>query len=186
MDSTPAPKTKSKGQPKGLLGQFQGRKSAMPTVSASPSQMPTGTFVAETSTSLLSKVWPGTQKQIQILTSLNYPDGNPVIDIKRKDIILEIVGMLNERSFEDVTAFLEQATSPEYILWEQESVESGRTRLEREIAVYQVQDTGTKGVGRCRFCTSTELVYATKQLRSGDEPATVFVRCVLCGKNWRE
>jgi len=128
----------------------------------------------------------GTQEQIDMIVSLTYPNKSPIIDIRRRDVILEIIGMLVSQPFNQVIEFLRTATSPEYILWNQQSLDEGRTKVAREIMIQQTEETGIKGAGRCRRCHADNLVFAMKQTRSGDEGFTVFVRCAECQYNWRQ
>lgn len=37
----------------------------------------------------------------------------------------------------------------------------------------------------CRKCRSKKCTYYEMQTRSADEPATIFITCLDCGKNWR-
>jgi DNA-directed RNA polymerase subunit M/transcription elongation factor TFIIS len=37
----------------------------------------------------------------------------------------------------------------------------------------------------CKKCRSKECTYYELQTRSADEPATIFVTCLKCGKNWK-
>jgi hypothetical protein len=172
----------------GMLRQFGGVGATItrgPQVTASP----TVTIVAETGYSILMKlldIWEGTPEQAQQLSTLQYITGAPIIDVKRRDVIMEIVGMLQYQSLDEVIDFLTDAPNPEFVLWDQESLDEGRIKVAREITIQQAEEVGIRGVGRCRYCPSTELVFAMKQLRSGDEPATIFVRCVMCNKQWRQ
>jgi hypothetical protein len=174
----------------GMLRQFGGGGGIV-TVTTGPqvTATPMVAIVEETGLSFLTKlmyVWKGDQEQVRQLVGLRYADGSEIIDIKRKDVIMEIIGMLQYQEFEDVIDFLTDAPDPEFVLWEQSSLDEGRQKVAREIVIQLAEEVGTKGVGKCRYCPSTELVYAMKQLRSGDEPATVFVRCVMCNKQWRQ
>ena len=38
----------------------------------------------------------------------------------------------------------------------------------------------------CRKCQSKKCVYYELQTRSADEPSTIFVTCLNCGKNWKQ
>jgi len=181
------PQTKQPGT--GLLRQFGGGGQIVIAATPQVTAVPTVATVEETGYTILVKMldaWEGSVEQTQQLANLRYIDGTPIIDVKRRDIIREIIGMLIYQPFEEVIDFLKDAPNPEYILWDQESMDEGRTKVAREIAIQQAEEVGVKGVGRCRYCPSTELVYAMKQLRSGDEPATIFVRCVMCNKQWRQ
>jgi DNA-directed RNA polymerase subunit M/transcription elongation factor TFIIS len=42
-----------------------------------------------------------------------------------------------------------------------------------------------KGIFECPKCHSTNTDYYTLQTRSADEPATIFVECLSCNKNFR-
>ena len=37
----------------------------------------------------------------------------------------------------------------------------------------------------CRKCKSKRCTYYELQTRSADEPATIFITCLYCGKNWK-
>jgi hypothetical protein len=172
----------------GILRQFGGGAATV-TVSPQAVTAPKITIVTETALTILTRltpVWNGTPEQIQQLIALRYATGSPIIDVRRRDIIIEIIGMLTRNPFAEIMEFLTDAPTPEFVLWEQSSLDEGRIKVEREIMIQQAEEVGVRGVGKCRFCPSTELVFAQRQLRSGDEPATVFVRCVMCTKQWRQ
>ena len=38
---------------------------------------------------------------------------------------------------------------------------------------------------KCKKCKSKRCTYYELQTRSADEPATIFVTCLDCGKNWK-
>lgn len=42
------------------------------------------------------------------------------------------------------------------------------------------------GAYTCSKCKSKKTVYTSMQIRSADEPATQFVRCLNCGKAWKD
>lgn len=141
---------------------------------------------AESVLTATSRVWNGTPAQVQELLALRYPDGDAVVDIKRRDVCTEIVGMLESAGFADTIDFLRVCVKPKDVLWEQTSMDVGRAAVERELMIYFARETGIKGVAKCVNCGSNELVFAMRQLRSGDEPMDVFVRCVMCGKTWKQ
>lgn len=174
----------------GMLRQFGGG-TGVATIITGPQIIaaPTVTIVTETGNSLLSKLmkrWNGTPEQVDQLCQLRYTNGSLIIDINRKDIIKEVVGMLINQQYQDVISFLSDVADPDFLLWKQKSLDEGRTMVEREIVILTAEEAGVKGVARCRYCPSTELVYAMRQLRASDEPATIFVRCVMCNRQWKE
>ncbi len=133
----------------------------------------------------LAYVWNGTRDQINFLLKLKYRGTNiDILSMDDREIYTEIISYLRMNGFENTVSFLRGADSRNYILWEQNIMDEGRTKIAREIIIQRTEDTGIKGVGKCKFCNSKELVFSTRQLRSGDEPATIFIRCVLCQRQW--
>ena len=138
-----------------------------------------------------NKILNLSEEKKKILLGLHYTDGSKIITGERPDITTEIIGMLyskgsDDENFNNTITFLSSLDSPDMLLWGQESVEEGRIKEAREIRILRAEETGVKGVGTCKYCRSTELTFAMKQLRSGDEPMTTFVRCVMCHKQWRQ
>jgi transcription elongation factor S-II len=46
-------------------------------------------------------------------------------------------------------------------------------------------DPNKGGEFKCSRCKSSKTTFHEKQTRSADEPMTVFVLCLNCGKRWR-
>jgi DNA-directed RNA polymerase subunit M/transcription elongation factor TFIIS len=138
--------------------------------------------------SLLKKYAPDnvTEKELNDLLKLKYKNENLIIDENNKDIIIEIIGMLRIYSISYIMDFLDKAPNKEWIFWQQTFMNAGKVSVEREIFINRAEEIGVKGVGKCRYCTGTELVYAQKQVSSGDEPMRVYVRCITCGQHWKQ
>lgn len=144
-------------------------------------QSPTSTF------DILKTVTTLDDKKINMLIKLNYKNSNvSIIDLSRLDIITEIAGMSRMEEFSNLYDFLSNSSTPESILWDQPAMTDSHNKLAREISIRQDKDVGIKGVGKCKYCPSTELVFSQMQTRSGDEPMTIFVRCTQCSKKWRQ
>ena len=124
------------------------------------------------------------ESDINFLLDLRYKNGNFII--QEKDIIIEVIGMLRLYTKDYVLDFLEDAPNKEWIFWEQEFMNVGKVSVEREIFINRAEEIGVKGAGKCRYCSGTELVFAQKQVNSGDEPMKVYVRCVTCNQHWRQ
>ena len=120
------------------------------------------------------------------LLKLKYANGNFIIDDQDKDVIIEVIGMLNLYNIDYVLDFLEDAPNKEWIFWEPTFMNIGKVSVEREIFINRAEEIGVKGVGKCRYCPGTELVFAQKQVNSGDEPMKVYVRCVTCNQHWKQ
>ena len=58
-------------------------------------------------------------------------------------------------------------------------------QLRREAATLDPA-TAPDGAYTCSKCKSRKTVYSEMQIRSADEPMTKFVRCLNCGKAWKD
>ena len=117
-----------------------------------------------------------------VLLSLKYKGTDDyIIDINRKDIIMEIVPMLRTTDLDKVVKFLQKANDPDYILWNQKSVEQGKVKYSRQIAMLYEQKEGIElDNNSCRFCSSKKLVFRLAQTAGGDEGTRIFTTCVAC------
>ena len=55
-----------------------------------------------------------------------------------------------------------------------------------EKALYEKDRGGATDQFKCSKCKKRECTYYELQTRSADEPMTIFVTCLNCGKRWRE
>lgn len=69
-------------------------------------------------------------------------------------------------------------------LWEQTYQKAAIRQLRRE-APSNVHEA-PEGAYTCGRCKSKKTVYTAMQIRSADEPMTIFVTCLNCGKNWKD
>lgn len=56
----------------------------------------------------------------------------------------------------------------------------------RRMAASTSAETAPDGSYVCARCKSAKTVYTAMQTRSADEPMTIFVSCLSCGKNWKD
>lgn len=68
--------------------------------------------------------------------------------------------------------------------WEAAFQQVAMRQLRREAA--SDASTAPDGAYTCGKCKSRKTVYTSMQIRSADEPMTNFVRCLQCGKNWKD
>ena len=116
------------------------------------------------------------QRDIYIIVgSSEYQEFSKKVNVEKLPII---------RGFDFIMDFLARANEPNDVLWNQPCFNLARDNIRREIFILQAKEPGVKGMGKCRYCPSEELRYASKQVRSGDEGMTVFVMCVQCKKQW--
>ena len=93
-------------------------------------------------------------------------------------------------------AFLEQAKKKEISgktleLLTHYEMEPGRwselidKKVKRDASQFNTNIQASTDMFTCRKCKSKKCTYYELQTRSADEPATIFVTCLDCGKNWR-
>jgi DNA-directed RNA polymerase subunit M/transcription elongation factor TFIIS len=58
--------------------------------------------------------------------------------------------------------------------------------MKREAKMLEVDTSMATDMFRCSKCGKRQCTYYEQQTRSADEPMTIFVRCLNCGKNWRQ
>ena len=58
-------------------------------------------------------------------------------------------------------------------------------KMKRDASKYTDNIQASTNMYTCRKCKSNRCTYYEMQTRSADEPATIFVTCLDCGKHWR-
>jgi len=58
-------------------------------------------------------------------------------------------------------------------------------KMKRDASKYNDNIQASTNMYTCRKCKSTRCTHYEMQTRSADEPATIFVTCLDCGKHWR-
>ena len=58
--------------------------------------------------------------------------------------------------------------------------------IKRETKMLEVDKTMATDMFRCSRCGKRQCTYYEMQTRSADEPMTQFIRCLNCGKQWRQ
>lgn len=59
-------------------------------------------------------------------------------------------------------------------------------KMKRDLCNNNTTINASTDMFTCRKCHSKKCVYYELQTRSADEPSTIFVTCLTCGKNWKQ
>lgn len=89
-------------------------------------------------------------------------------DLKKKEITPEVLAFMTH-----------QEMNPEH--WK-EYIDK---KKKRDANRYSNNMQASTDIFTCRKCKSKRCTYYELQTRSADEPATIFVTCLDCGKNWK-
>lgn len=127
-------------------------------------------------------IWKGNSKQLETLLSLKLKSGKIIRRINKEHVI-NIIDLLLKYNFDDVINYLSELDD---IYWDLPIFDESRNKQLREHINREDKEVGVETGEKCRYCPSMQLVSTTVQTRSGDEPATIIVRCPECGKRWRE
>lgn len=88
----------------------------------------------------------------------------------------------NPRFLAGLPGMTPQEMWPEH--WEDVYQRVAMRQLRREVGLDA--STAPDGAYTCNRCKSSKTVYTSMQIRSADEPMTTFVKCLNCGKSWKD
>lgn len=58
-------------------------------------------------------------------------------------------------------------------------------KIKRDDSKFNVNIESSTSLFTCKKCGSKKCTYYELQIRSADEPATIFITCLECGKHWK-
>lgn len=113
-----------------------------------------------------------TTRALSLEFNLNNPANPGLLErVKARDLgVKAFAGMTPQEMF------------PE--LWEDAYAKVALRQLRRE--AHTDAATAPDGAYTCGRCKSRKTVYTSMQIRSADEPMTNFVKCLACGKSWKD
>jgi DNA-directed RNA polymerase subunit M/transcription elongation factor TFIIS len=93
---------------------------------------------------------------------------------------------LMERLTEGEFAPVEVASMPISNLYPEKWASLYEAEMKREAKMLEVDKSIATDMFRCTKCGKRQCTYYEQQTRSADEPMTLFIRCLNCGKRWRQ
>jgi DNA-directed RNA polymerase subunit M/transcription elongation factor TFIIS len=58
-------------------------------------------------------------------------------------------------------------------------------KIKRDDSKFNAKIEASTSLFNCKKCGSNKCTYYELQIRSADEPATIFITCLTCGKHWK-
>ena len=112
-------------------------------------------------------------------------------------VLRKIIGNLYPKSYVKNTELIKRYKSKDVTLKDIASMNyyslfesKWRDRIEHQKDIEKRQLEGNKSLATdqflCSRCHKRECTYYEMQTRSADEPMTIFINCLNCGKNWRQ
>lgn len=113
-----------------------------------------------------------------------------------KDKALSVIANLDKTSYVNNDRLLDRLKEEEFLPCElafmpRENVYPERWRvlldnkMKKEHHVTEEKPAAMTNEFRCSKCKKRECVYQELQVRSADEPMTLFITCLNCGNKWR-
>jgi transcription elongation factor S-II len=99
------------------------------------------------------------------------------INLKMPDLLEQIKN--REIKPENLAFMTHQELNPEH--WK-EYIER---KIKRDSSKYTTNIEASTDMFTCKKCKSKKCTYYELQTRSADEPTTVFITCLDCGKHWK-
>lgn len=124
------------------------------------------------------------KNQIDRIAKLKDINGNLILNVKDRETIFQIVGMLDQMSLDDLEKYFLGITFSEDAIWNSPIFEKEQQKefLDADIFLNRVK---VKYGAECIYCKSKNVVSAEKQTRTADEGVSVANACQNCGKTWR-
>jgi DNA-directed RNA polymerase subunit M/transcription elongation factor TFIIS len=133
-------------------------------------------------------------KDAEELNKLTFKDGDHMLR-KERFFLMELVSIANQTYNPPVMGFLsgmQYLKSREFedendVIYNQPLLENERIHAEVTYEFLRNKQRSTKSVEKCPKCGSNETFSSEKQIRSADEPMTIFFICMnpSCGKKWK-
>lgn len=121
------------------------------------------------------------------------PEFQTLYDIQ----VRRVLSNLDTKSYVGNKRLLERLKEGEFKIWEipcmtfsdlypEKWVELSDREMKREAKMLEVDTSMATDMFRCSRCGKRQCTYYEQQTRSADEPMTIFIRCINCGKQWRQ
>ena len=126
--------------------------------------------------------------EISELKKMTYADGSLIFDLINRVRLYDAVSIILQLGYYDGKAFLSNVKTPSDLLFNAPipSIQKARERQFINLRIMKTKpEVRGESVFTCSKCRSKNILSSEKQIRSADEPATIFLTCQNCGNHWR-
>ena len=123
-------------------------------------------------------------------------NGYPLLSVNDRNSLYSIVTMIKQLDFEQAMTYMDEllrsrsfdsiSQAVDAIVYDSQLLAKVRSKTIADLENFKRKKSTAKGLYTCRVCGSKETISVEKQLRSADEPMTLIITCVVCGKTWRQ
>jgi DNA-directed RNA polymerase subunit M/transcription elongation factor TFIIS len=125
--------------------------------------------------------------EIQQLEDLHYQGGTQekIINLADRSIVYQIISLLLILGYNETYRFLSTVASPTDIYFASPLMKRARDKSILDLKILKWKPNVTTGV-KCSRCGEKKVIISEQQLRSADEPATLFYACTACNARWKK
>lgn len=123
--------------------------------------------------------------QTERLAKLRDVNGNPILNVKNRENIFQVIGMLQTMTLDELENYFAKETFSEDVIWNSSFFNNEQQKEFADANIY-LNRVKVKHGGECKYCKSTNTIGADKQTRGADEAPTISYACQNCGKTWKD
>jgi transcription elongation factor S-II len=143
----------------------------------------TGIFRSTMETCRMNDCWirwenPEFQAHYEVIARRTITNLDPTSYVKNKDLL---AGVCSKTILIEEVPFL-----PMSELFPEKWKKMVEQQLKQEASALEGDKDMATDMFKCTRCGKRQCTYYEMQTRSADEPMTVFIRCISCGKQWRQ
>jgi len=129
-----------------------------------------------------------TTVQIEQLVSLNLLKGVPLISLENRPFLYEIIALIQELGFNATYNYIasQNSVSINDLIFNSPLLTRAHDKVLIDADSIRIKVDAVESVFTCKRCGSKRTIQAERQVRSADEPMTIFVTCVDCGNSWKQ
>lgn len=129
-----------------------------------------------------------TKEDLPRLTELKYPNGAPIFNLQNRDALYAGLSILLQNDLQTALDFFSTVKEPSDLTFKSPQMHNAEEKYLLGIRTLKAKSEVliAEGIFECPRCHNKRINYTEKQIRSADEPTTLFLLCVECQFQWRQ
>lgn len=124
-------------------------------------------------------------EDVDYILGLRYNDGDLLFDPDDPGLLLDLIILVNDLGDEAIKILEQASHSEEKLPWSLPQLGHVKGQAELEYVQSMTEQRGIKTDRPCKKCGTKEVIYVSRQMRSADEPESIYATCVGCKNTWR-
>jgi DNA-directed RNA polymerase subunit M/transcription elongation factor TFIIS len=129
-----------------------------------------------------------TNENIRTLTALKYPNGSPIFNLTDRGNLYAGIVIVMQNGLTKAIEFFNSVSEPSDLSFKSPQMIKAHEKYLLDIRTLKAKSEVqiAEGIFECPRCHNKRINYTEKQIRSADEPTTIFLLCTQCGFSWRQ